>query len=155
MLSMNRQYSTAEVCNLFNVSKSSVFRWEHDGFLGEVKKGKKGRVYSQENLKKICSLTSKKRLAQTYKYAAKIKKRNPSLAGKVLKEEEQEKSVSKFLSGEYLGLQELIEGRSKIENHNIKRLLKYIIENYETHDKAFCQVIRLISEHCDIVAVSE
>ena len=50
----DRTYSTAEICDMFGVSKSTLFRWERDGLLPSVDRDVNGqRQYSQIHLEAI------------------------------------------------------------------------------------------------------
>ncbi len=49
-----KNYKTNEICNRFDISRATLFRWESEGLLTGVKRDWRGwRVYSENNLKEI------------------------------------------------------------------------------------------------------
>jgi DNA-binding transcriptional MerR regulator len=50
----SKKYKTNEICNRFDISRATLFRWESDGLLTGVERDWRGwRVYSESNLKEI------------------------------------------------------------------------------------------------------
>jgi len=50
----SRKYKTRDICNLFDISRATLFRWESEGLLTEVTRDWRGwRVYSERNVKAI------------------------------------------------------------------------------------------------------
>jgi len=50
----SKKYKTNEICNRFDISRATLFRWESDGLLTGVERDWRGwRVYSEGNLKEI------------------------------------------------------------------------------------------------------
>ena len=50
----SRNYKTSEICKRFDISSATLFRWESEGLLTEIKRDWRGwRVYNEHNLKKI------------------------------------------------------------------------------------------------------
>ncbi len=49
-----KKYKTNEICNRFDISRATLFRWESEGLLTGVERDWRGwRVYSESNLKEI------------------------------------------------------------------------------------------------------
>ena len=49
-----RKYKTNEICERFDISRATLFRWESEGLLGGVERDWRGwRVYTENNLKDI------------------------------------------------------------------------------------------------------
>lgn len=55
--------SSSEVCAIFGISKSTLFRWEREGIIPEVPRVRVGlmeeRVYGAEHLRRIAGLIGK------------------------------------------------------------------------------------------------
>ncbi len=49
-----KSYKTNEICNRFDISRATLFRWESEGLLTGVARDWRGwRVYNEDNLKDI------------------------------------------------------------------------------------------------------
>jgi hypothetical protein len=49
-----RKYKTKEICDLYDISRATLFRWESEGLLLGVGRDWRGwRVYDDENVKTI------------------------------------------------------------------------------------------------------
>lgn len=49
-----KRYKTSEICNRFDISRATLFRWESEGLLRGVQRDWRGwRVYSENNLQTI------------------------------------------------------------------------------------------------------
>lgn len=49
-----RKYKTKDICDRFDISRATLFRWESEGLLHGVGRDWRGwRVYDDENLKSI------------------------------------------------------------------------------------------------------
>jgi DNA-binding transcriptional MerR regulator len=49
-----KKYKTSEICNRFDISRATLFRWESEGLLRGVQRDWRGwRVYSENNLQTI------------------------------------------------------------------------------------------------------
>ncbi len=50
----SKKYKTKEICDRFDISRATLFRWESEGVLTGVGRDWRGwRVYSEDNLKNI------------------------------------------------------------------------------------------------------
>lgn len=55
------KYSAAEICRMFDVTKTTLFKWEKEGKLPKVKKDWRGwRVFTDDNIKEIRSIIQEK-----------------------------------------------------------------------------------------------
>lgn len=49
-----KKYKTSDICNRFDISRATLFRWESEGLLSGVGRDWRGwRVYSESNVKAI------------------------------------------------------------------------------------------------------
>jgi DNA-binding transcriptional MerR regulator len=49
-----RKYKTKEICDRFDISRATLFRWESEGLLTDVQRDWRGwRVYGDLNLREI------------------------------------------------------------------------------------------------------
>lgn len=49
-----KKYKTKEICDRFDISRATLFRWESEGLLAGVERDWRGwRVYSENNLRDI------------------------------------------------------------------------------------------------------
>ena len=49
-----KKYKTSDICNRFDISRATLFRWESEGLLTEVGRDWRGwRIYSESNVKAI------------------------------------------------------------------------------------------------------
>jgi hypothetical protein len=57
----NKKYKTSEICNRFDISRATLFRWESDGLLHGVERDWRGwRVYSEGNVQEIKKIMKSK-----------------------------------------------------------------------------------------------
>ncbi|OGW38308.1 MAG: hypothetical protein A2010_17920 [Nitrospirae bacterium GWD2_57_9] len=50
----SRKYKTKDICDRYDISRATLFRWESDGLLPGVGRDWRGwRVYDDDNLKSI------------------------------------------------------------------------------------------------------
>jgi len=55
------EYSTKEVCSKFDVTKTTLFKWEKEGKLNKVQKDWRGwRIFSDTNISEIRGIIEKK-----------------------------------------------------------------------------------------------
>ena len=49
-----KKYKTSDICNRFDISRATLFRWESEGLLTGVERDWRGwRVYTENNLRDI------------------------------------------------------------------------------------------------------
>lgn len=57
----SNEYSSQDICKIFDVTKKTLFKWEKDGKISRVKKDWRGwRIFSDDNVKEIKKLIEKK-----------------------------------------------------------------------------------------------
>jgi len=50
----SKKYKTNEICDKFDISRATLFRWESEGLLSSVQRDWRGwRVYNESNVKNI------------------------------------------------------------------------------------------------------
>ncbi|MBI5755364.1 MAG: MerR family transcriptional regulator [Nitrospirae bacterium] len=53
-MSQNKKYYARDICTLFDISKATLFRWESDGLISNIKRDwRNWRMYSEENIEEI------------------------------------------------------------------------------------------------------
>ena len=133
-------YSTAEICEMFGISKSTLFRWEREGQLPPISRDISGqRLYTQEHLNAI-SERQKKQLGKRYASAIAANDQNSLL------QISEALALRKFLEGDIIGLYELAELDS-ISEETLRQLMQIGLEQYAPNDKTFCEIIRVLWEH--------
>jgi DNA-binding transcriptional MerR regulator len=137
--------STNEVCEFFDISKSALFRWEKEGLIGQVDRSDGDqRKYCKKNMEEIIKIKFQKRC-----------KRLKEISGKMnaLEFEDkfytwmQDKSVAKIISGNFMGVRELIELGQPINSSNTKKLMKYALEKYEPDEFRFQSILSIVAKN--------
>ncbi len=134
-------YSTVEVCELFGISRSTLFRWEKEGWFPHVERDEMGqRLYTDTHLRAIAQRL-KERYKRQYEQAlsAEDKRRMENLARAL--------SFVKFLEGKMEGLQELAE-YDELPDHIITQLLRFALERHTPSDAEFCQIMYVVYDQC-------
>lgn len=137
-----RTYSSAEVCKILDISKSSLFRWEKDDWFPPVRRDSKNRrLYTQTHLQTISDRLLKKR----YEDAA-------------IAEDErffkvsEENSLHKFIfHNDPVGLREL-NGMTAIVTlslNTVIKLLEEAIYHYQYSDEVFLEILKLATEQTE------
>ena len=58
---IEKKLKTKDICKIYDVSRSTLFRWESEGYITGVERDWRGwRLYHQKNLKEIERVISKK-----------------------------------------------------------------------------------------------
>ena len=53
-MTSNKTYRAKEICEMFDISKVTLFRWEKDGKISTVKRDWRGwRIYTEVNITEI------------------------------------------------------------------------------------------------------
>ena len=133
-------YTTAEVCEMFNLSKSTLFRWEREGVLPPIPREIGGqRKYGQEHLRLI-SERQKEKLKRSYAQIAESGDEDSYW------EISETLALNKFLEGDPTGLLELRE-HPQVSAETQMQLLKIAVEQYRPGDPVFHEIISVICEH--------
>jgi len=140
MTKKDQIYSTAEVCELFGISKSTLFRWERENMLPPIPRDISGqRTYTQEHILAI-SERQKKQLGK--RFARAVETGDESSLIRI----QEAVALRKFLEGDVTGLYEL-EELSAVSNDTLKQIMQIALDQYEPGDQAFCEIIRVLWEH--------
>ena len=100
MANTDRSYSPADICAIFNIAKSTLFRWEQDGFVDRIPRDLRDRrVYKKSHLGSI----AKHLFREQYQAAARNENRD-SLA-----QLHESMALMKVIAGDPMGLRELAE----------------------------------------------
>ena len=60
-----KRYKAKDVCRLFDISKATLFRWERDGRISNVRRDwRNWRHYTYENIQEIRTLIRKKNMSR-------------------------------------------------------------------------------------------
>ena len=53
-MSKDKKYYAKDICNLFDISKATLFRWESVGLISNISRDwRNWRIYSQDNIEEI------------------------------------------------------------------------------------------------------
>jgi DNA-binding transcriptional MerR regulator len=133
-------FSTAEVCEMFSISKSSLFRWEREGLLPAIPRDINGqRQYNPDHISAI-SKRQKKKLGKQYAHAIKTGDETSLL------QISEAVAMRKFLEGDVTGLYELAE-LPEVSNETLLQIMQIGMDQYEPGDPTFCEIIRVLWEH--------
>jgi DNA-binding transcriptional MerR regulator len=131
-MASNQMYSSAEVCKMLDISKSTLFRWEADGLLPPVRRSLKGqRQYTEEHIRAI----SQEQLRKQFKRIVKSEADQ--------REVMEVQSLVKFLAGDVTGLTELAQYH-RLSLRTIRELIRVALKQYEPGDPTFCEIIEVV-----------
>lgn len=133
---MTRQktYSTAEICEMFDISKSTLFRWEQDGILPNVSRDMNNqRLYSDQHIRVI----SQKQIGQLKQQFARAIEASRDGWGVF-----EAVSLRKFIEGDITGLRELA-AREELSVGTIYRVVQIALDRYEPHEDAFAEAMHV------------
>ncbi len=133
-------YSTAEICEMFGISKSTLFRWEREGLLPTIPRDISGqRQYNLDHITAI-SERQKKQLGKRYAHAIKAGDETSLL------QISEAVAMRKFLEGDVTGLYELAE-LPEVSNETLLQIMQIGMDQYKPRDPTFCEIIRVLWEH--------
>ena len=133
-------FATAEVCEMFGISKSTLFRWEREGLLPPVPRDISGqRQYNLDHISAI-SERQKKQLGRQFEHAIKTGDQSTLL------QISEAVAIRKFLEGDITGLYELAE-LPEVSNETLLHIMQIGLDQYEPGDRTFCEIIRVLWEH--------
>lgn len=132
---MERRYSTADLCSFFNISKSTLFRWEKQSWFPQVGRNRNDdRQYSPIHLQAISQQVDPGR----FRRAASAEDDG------LLAETEEAQAFHKFLiNRDNTDLRHLRYLR--LGEQTIKHLLRIAIEEYGPSDSTFWEIIQTIN----------
>ena len=135
-MAQDRVYSTAEICQMFQISKSTLFRWEREQLLPPVGRDLMNqRQYTQEHLQAIRG----RRMKQL---GARLEQTDRLKDDAALQEIWEAITLHKFLGGNLLGLDELA-GYRRLAPETILQLLQVAIDQEEIGSDAFCRILQV------------
>jgi len=142
----HRKYTPVEVCEIFDVSKSSLFRWEEDGVIPPVGRDERNqRVYTHEHVEAI-SRRQTELLRKRYEAASNTEDQ------RALMEVSEANALRKFIAGNMTGLQEM-ERFPSLSPRTIRQLLRVASDEQGHSDELFRAVIKVLWVHTSKPAV--
>jgi DNA-binding transcriptional MerR regulator len=134
-------YTTAEVCEMLDLSKSTLFRWEREGILPPVPRDITGqRRYGQEHLRLI---NEKQRESLGRRYEQIAEKNNDPANFWAIHEAQ---AVRELIEGDLTGLYDLHEN-PQLSAKTIRQLLQIALDRYQPNESAFSEIIEVIWKH--------
>ena len=143
-MTTNFTYTPADLCEMLNISKSTLFRWEREGVLPSPTRDqtdqRHGRIYTQEHIQAI-GQKQKEQFEKQYEQAGKDR----SWDSRSLKDLLETNSLRKFLEGNEIGLRELRE-YDQLLPKTIRTLLQVALEQCVPEDDIFYNIIQVVYE---------
>ncbi|MEW6402139.1 MAG: hypothetical protein AB1649_10085 [Chloroflexota bacterium] len=132
-----RTYSPAEICNMFKIAKTTLFRWEAEGRISDVpRKLNDEREYSKKHIKEIADIQIET-LKQIYERAAETENESQ------MEQVHDALTMMKILYLEDLsGLRELAEHNS-LSDMVITQLLQKALES-TPRERIFKEIVELL-----------
>jgi len=133
-------FSPAEICEMFGIVKTTLFRWEADGKLSPVlRKINNEREYSKTHVKEIAHIQIE-HLAQQYERASEMESQEQ------MRQIHETLTLYKVLYLEDLtGLFELAQ-QDSLSDTTIRQLLQKASE-ISTDDRLFQEIIEVLHQH--------
>ena len=137
-------YSPAEVCEKLGISKSTLFRWEDNGYVPAPDRNLRGeRCYTQSDLEAIARFVQSRRFRQ--RYAQILAEDNEDTRPK-LEELSEQNALFKFVNlRDPTGLVELRE-YSPLQPSTIRQLLRVAVNDYDPSEDRFWDIIEVVCE---------
>jgi DNA-binding transcriptional MerR regulator len=141
---MGDTYSTAQVCERFEIHRNTLFRWEKEGHIPVPDRNLRGeREFSQPHLEAIARLIQSRRHKMLY---AQIVNGNDDNSRKKLSEFGEQHALFKFVHlHDSTGLAELRE-YSPLQPSTISQLLKYALEHTDPQEVLFWDIIDVVRD---------
>lgn len=135
-------YSPAEICKMFGISKTTLFRWEEEEKISPViRKINKVREYSKVHVKEIAQMQVQS-LTELYERASEIENEAQ------MKQVHEELTRIKILYLENVtGLYELAE-QNNLSEETIRELLHKLLD-VETKSPLFAAIITVLHMHVE------
>jgi DNA-binding transcriptional MerR regulator len=149
---LDSQYSPAEVCELFGISKSTLLRWEREGTLPaptrNVTDQREPRIYTQRDVQ-VIARKQEGELRLKYEAASRRLDEHKRIGRELNLERLHEllelRSLRKFLAGNELGLAELSEYRH-LHPRTIRVLLRLALYHATPEEPVFAHMLRVLAE---------
>jgi DNA-binding transcriptional MerR regulator len=141
---MRSTYGPAQVCRRFGISKSTLLRWETEGYIPVPDRNFRGeRCYAQEHLKAIARFIQSRRYRQRY---AQIMAEDAQDSLSKLEELGEQNALFKFVNlRDSTGLIELRE-YSPLQPSTIRELLRIAADDYAPTEDRFWEIIDVVCE---------
>jgi len=134
-------YSPSEVCETFDIAKSTLYRWEQDGKIPPASRKLSGeREYSEDHIKKIAEI-KRDMLTREYQRASQTED-----IDRMKQIHEASSQIKALYLNDLTGLCELAEYGS-LPNKTIKELL-IKASNLEPKDQLFRGIVELLHFKC-------
>lgn len=149
---LNSRYTPAQVCELFDISKSTLLRWEREGTLPSPSRNasdqREPRIYSQRDVQ-IIARKQKDELERKYLTASRRldehrrigRERNVDRLSQIL----ELRSLRKFLAGNELGLAELSE-YPQLHPGTLRVLLRLALYHSSPEESVFAHILSVVAE---------
>ena len=137
-------YSPAEVCEKLGISKSTLFRWEDNGYIPLPDRNLRGeRLYTQSDLEAIARVVQSRRHRKRY---AQILAEDTQGTRSKLVELGEQNALFKFVNlRDPTGLVELRE-YSPLQPSTIRQLLRVAVDDYDPSEDRFWDIIDVVCE---------
>lgn len=130
-------YTTAEVCLMFNISKSTLFRWEDKQIvIPDRDPLNNQRIFTEKNIREISQHIQQK-LGEELTRAAEEENQDK------YRELEEALSLQKVIEGDKAGLVEM-KSIPSISVSTIRQLLRIAERRFEAGDERFCAILHVI-----------
>ena len=140
MAKKDQIYSTAEICEMFGISKSTLFRWEREGQLPTIPRDISGQ--RQYNIDHISAISKRQKTQLGKRYAHAIRAGDEDS----LQQISEAVAMRKFLEGDITGLYELAE-LPEVSNDTLRQIMQIGLDQHEPGEQTFCEIIRVLWEH--------
>lgn len=140
MATTEKVYSPAEICSMFRIAKTTLFRWEAEGRISAVpRKLNDEREYTKKHIKEIANIQLET-LKQIYERAAETENQEQ------MERVHEELTMVKILYLEDLsGLFELAQ-KNSLSDMVISELLRKALE-LNPKDRIFREIIEVLYQH--------
>jgi len=141
---MESLYSPAQVCRRFGISKSTLLRWEAEGYIPAPDRNLRGeRRYTRAHCEAIARFIQSRRHRQRY---AQILAEDTQGARRKLAELGEQNALFKFVNlRDPTGLAELRE-YSPLQPSTIRQLLRVAADDYDPSEDRFWDIIDVVCE---------
>jgi DNA-binding transcriptional MerR regulator len=139
---MSKTYTPAEVCERFDIAKSTLYRWEDEGHIPAPNRNLRGgRQYTEEDIEAIGRFVQMRRHRK--RYAQALTEGNDNARSELERLGEQN-ALFKFVNlHDVTGLAELRE-YVPLQPETILQLLRTAIEQHDPRDSQFWKIIDVV-----------